>query len=112
MPTLMHYAWASQWYDYYTKMLAQAASYDYVMPIAKNIVRILNWVLESIPRSRRFLECYHQVNNNKETARVKFPSRNTILQHWTDLTLDLAMSCLGTRDEDCPIWYASGQIRL
>jgi hypothetical protein len=46
------------------------------------------------------------VNENKpHTARVKMPSRNTLLQSFTDLTLDLAMSCLGTRDEDCPIWY-------
>ena len=48
------------------------------------------------------------MNENKPyTARVKLPSRNTLLQSWTDLTLDLAMSCLGTRDEDCPIWYVS-----
>jgi hypothetical protein len=39
MPTLMHYAWASQWYEYYTNMLAQVDSYDYTIPIARNIVR-------------------------------------------------------------------------
>jgi len=39
MSTLMHYAWASQWYEYYTNMLAQVDSYDYTIPIARNIVR-------------------------------------------------------------------------
>jgi hypothetical protein len=41
MPTLMHYAWASQWYDYYTNMLAQVDSYNVVVPIARDVVRLL-----------------------------------------------------------------------
>jgi hypothetical protein len=118
MPTLMHYAWASQWYDYYTNMLAQVDSYDVVVPIARDIVRLLpssqlefignTCAVRSALTALRTFVFIIKVNDVKMyTARVKLPSRNTILQSWTDLTLDLAMSCLGTRDEDCPIWFGS-----
>ncbi len=47
MPTLMHYAWASQWYNYYTTLLEKLRTFDQSISILSNLVGIylLIWVV-------------------------------------------------------------------